>query len=554
MRQLIALVCAISMCTTIIANDTCTSKESQSVRGCSRPNSCGKDEHKKDKCNRKLINKVPYNIKSSGVYTLCRDLVFHPTVDGTNAITIDQGVTDVNIEFAGYTLSMDADSTTADNFGILINAQCENILIHGGTIHGFSASQIRGYDRLNTIEVRNMILKGIPEANGGQRMVNESFTSGVNFGPVVEFQRFEPDPTIVSNNIILKNLIINDIFLANLDIADQSAWGVALFACHDVEVDHVYVSNITNNSLTEFNNGGTLAFGFNLCTNCVSRFCTGNDITSFAPDFEGSVVGDAAGMNYIVCDRTENYDCSYNNCVGTRRSQGLVWVGSNDFVAERCVAAGSFVVDPTAPGVMSRFAFEVVGDFGPFAVCQRGVLRDCQVLNMPTAFIVEGSTDIIFEDCNAIAGNIVEVSTLLTEGFEANGADGVTFKNCIATGFAVPNPTTEGGFRIVAATNINIIGCKSTKNSIGILVEDGCTNVVADSNEVAFNTEFGIQDLTPVQTPNLYTRNVAFANPTNYSVNTANLNFAVVQTDQSMDFPLYTAPNASPLSNFDLQP
>lgn len=529
-------------------------RPSGSEKGCNKSSfCCDKNKHKKDKCERKFITKVPYTVKSSGVYTLCHDLVLHPTVDGTNAITINQGVTDVDIDFAGYTLSMAADSTTADNFGILINSACENIVIHDGTIHGFSASQIRGYQNLDTIEVRNMILKGIPQANGGQRMVNESFTSGLNFGPAVEQVIFEPDPTIVSNNITLKNLTINDIYLANLAIADQAAWGVALFSCNNVHMDTVNVSEITNNGLVQQGNGLTYGFGLNLCTNCVSRFCTGNDITSLSPNLpNGKVTGDAQAMVYLVCDRIENYDCSFSNCVGTRRGEGLVWLGSTNFIAERCVSDSNIAVDPLAPGVQSRYGFEVFGDDGPFPPCQRGVLKDCQGLNMPIAFVITGS-DVICEDCDAIAGNIPTGAPTAIAGFLSDGSDGVTFKNCIATDFFLAQ-VNASGFRTSGSVNVNIIGCKSTKNSVGIRVDNGSENVIADANELAYNGIFGLVDFTPGQTPNLYTRNVAFANGTNYNVNTANPNFAVVQANQGAGFPLYTAANASPLSNFDLQP
>lgn len=503
-----------------------------------------------------FITSVPFEISTSGYYRLACDLVFNPTVDGTNAITIDPNVRNVNLDFANHTLKMVASSTTADNNGILINSGCRNIVIHDGTVQGFSASQIRGYASLNTIEVQNMILEGIP-GDSGHRMVNETFASGVNFGAVVETLSFVPTQTEISNNIKLTNLIIRGIQLENLSIADQSAWGVALFYCNNIEMDNVHVRGIRNNGLIDGEDKGnvnTSAFGLNFCTNSVSRFCTGNDVLALSPDFGGLVDGDAIGTVYVVCDRTENYDCSYSNNVGTRRCGGIIWVSSNDFLAERCFSDSNRVIDPLAVGVQSHYGFEAVAiATSP----QRGIIKDCHVVNQPTAFIANGATDIIFVDCTAIAGNLVPSPAFLVEGFQSSGSDGVTFKNCIATGFIVqnPNPFHEAGFRIRSgSTNINVIGCKSSKNSIGIFVEDGSTNVVVDSNEVAFNTQFGILDTTPVQTPNLYIRNVAFANPVNYSVNTSNANFAIVQASQSAGFPLYTSPHASPLSNFDLQP
>lgn len=562
--NLFSLLAMLTMCFGVSAPLAAAKKSQKHHKHSSKSSS---HHSKKKKCCHKtqcvnFITSVPYEISAPGYYRLVCDLVFSPTDDGTNAITVDEDLTDVTIDFAQFALSMDPAATTADNNGILISEGCQNIVIHDGTIEGFSASQIRGYDSLDTIEVKNMILKGIPASIGGSRMVDETVAAGVNFGPIAEDPTAAaPTPgTPISNNIKLTNLEINDFLLDNTDIADQALWGVALFYCNDIEITGVNVSQLTNNGSVVNLNGNTLGFGINFCTNAICRFCTGNDITSKSPNnpVAGGVVGDAGGAFYIACQRVQNYDCSYSNNVGTRRGGGLVWVGTSDYVAQRCVADSNIVVDQTATGVMSHFGFEAVGGFGPFDFCRRGVIKDCHVLNMPTAFIANGAIDAVFEDCTALAGNLVANSTILTEGFEAAAADGVTFKNCIASGFTVPNPTNRGGIRIVSAcNNINILGCKSTKGAVGIFVAAGCTNVVADSNEVAFNTEFGIQDTTPTQTHNLYIRNVAFANPTNYAVNTANANFAVVQSSQAANFPPYTQtiPNMpSPLSNFDIRP
>lgn len=548
----ITLLAGISMAS---AETQLLAQDMNLARAHNKPTACCPDttHTPKPTCKRNKITELPYTIKHPGVYTFCKDLVFRPTADAAHAITIKEGVHDVDIDFAGYSLRMHAKSTTADNHGIFINATCENIVIHGGTIQGFSASQIRGLDRLNTIEVSDMVLKGIGQDQGGQRMVNEAFTSGVNFGPTLEGVSFEPDPSVVSNNITLQNLTINNIYMANLEIADQAAWGVALFSCNNVHMDHVNVSGITNNGLVQKGNGLTYGFGLNLCTNCISQFCTGNDITSFSPNLNnGNVTGDAQAMVYLVCDRIENYDCSFSNCVGTRRGEGLVWIGSTNFIAERCVSDSNIAANPLAKGVQSTYGFEAIGDFGPFPPTQRGVLRNCEGINMPIAFVIDGCIDVIVEDCNAIAGNIPTAPSFIA-GFYAGGSDGIAFKNCVATDFAFPD-SDASGFMVEGSINVNILGCKSTKNFVGITVYPGSEDIIADANELAFNALFGLLDYTPVQTPNLYTRNVAFANATNYSVNTANPNFAVVQANQGAGFPLYTAANASPLSNFDLQP
>ncbi|MCE5294506.1 MAG: right-handed parallel beta-helix repeat-containing protein, partial [Chlamydiales bacterium] len=206
-------------------------------------------------------------------------------------------------------------------------------------------------------------------------------------------------------------------------------------------------------------------------------------------------------------------------------------------------------------GIQSHWGFESVGlVFLGIPRPQRGVVKDCHVLNMPTAFVANASDNIIFENCTATAGNLPGVAGINSVGFQCTGtSNGITFKNCISTGFTSPTSASGNGFRASSGSNINILDCVATKNAQGISVASGVTLLVADSNEVAFNTN-GVLDTTAAQTPNLYTRNVAFANTTNYSVNTANPNFVVVQASQAAGYPLYTAANASPLSNFSLQP
>ncbi len=497
------------------------------------------------------ILELPYEISAPGYYKLACDLVFDPSDDGENAITVTEGVNDVTIDFAFHTVSMAEESTANDNNGILLSSGCQNVRIMDGTITGFSASQIRGYDSLNTVDVRNMFLIGTTS-----RMINETISSGINLGAVLEDpQAFEPQQEAISNNIVLKDVTIRSINLENQDIADQYAWGVALFYCNNIELENVLVSDITHTGLVDYNAAGyVVGFGMNFCSNSISRFCTGRDLSNLSPDFEDEVVGDAVGGIYTFCNHVANYDCTYSRNLGTRRGGGLVWfAGTTDFIAERCVADSNHIVDETAPAAQSHYGFETVGII---ARNQRGAIIDCHVFNQPTAFAALLSDDIIYENCTAIAGNIQASPTILPAGFRAySTANGVTYKNCVATGFLLPTPSTESGFRFTSgAQNINILNCKSTKNGNGIYVANGVTRVVADSNELEYNTVSGLQDATPSQTHNLYVRNVAFANGTNYIVNTANPNFKVVQANQAAGYPLYTAATASPLSNFDLQP
>jgi parallel beta-helix repeat protein len=514
--------------------------------------------HSKETCDVHLITqeKLPYTICKSGIYKLCSDLKFKTRQNGTAAITVKEGVTDVVIDFAEYALRMSSRSTTSDNFGILLKSNAKNVVIENGTIEGFSASQIRGYTNLDTIVVRNMILQGISQEKGGQRLVNEVISSGINIGPVVEIQDFVPHPELASNNVTISNVNISNFYLNNFTIPDQTVWGVTFFYVNNAQLEKVVVTDLTNNGLLQAPGGNaTLAFGFYLSTNLTNRFCVGSDLTSLAPNFQGDVTGDAAGVNYLVCDGVEITDSVFKNNLGTRRGEGVVWIGTSNFVAQGCVSDNNRVVDPAAVGVQSNYGFESVGaPFGPFPPCKRGVIKNCQVLNQPVGFGTLGTEDVIHEDCEAIAGNLPQISTALVVGFQSSTSNGVTYKNCKATGFFVPVPSTLGGFRINASGNVNILNCKATKNSNGIRITASSSRVVADSNELAFNTTTGILDTVVGQTNNLYIRNVAYSNPVNYQVATSNPSFKVVQANQAAAFPLYTAVNASPLSNFDIQP
>lgn len=499
------------------------------------------------------IDELSYKVRRSGIYKFRKNLTFKPRTNGSSAIEIESGVENVILDLRGHTLSMDSCNNTADNFGILINANCRNILIRNGTIQGFSASQIRGYTNLNQIKVQNVILNGITDSAGGQRLFNETTSSGVNFGPVLEIQDFQPDPFSINNEIVLENVQVNDSYLADMNLPDLSLWGICLYNCNNVVLNDVNVNRITNDGLMQQANVETVGFGLYQCTNVISRNCITNDVTSFTPNYQGLVTGDAVGFIYLNCNRTENYNCTFNNCVGTRRGGGLTWLGSSNFLAENCSADNNYVLDSAAPGVQSHYGFEVIGDFGPFSIPQNGVIKNCEVLNMPTAFISNSGENIVFENCTAIAGNLVDSPNIETAGFECAFSDGVAFLNCTAIGFETSGPTINGGFLVGISINVTIKECFASKNSIGISVVFGVSNLEADSNELTQNSIFGIYDDTPVQTPNLYIRNVAYANGTNYSVNTSNPNFAVVQTNQGSGFPLYNDPNASPLSNYDLQ-
>ena len=193
-------------------------------------------------------------------------------------------------------------------------------------------------------------------------MINETVASGVNLGAIVENPNsFTPSQDSISSNITLTDLVINGIFLNNLEIANQYAWGVGLFYCNDVNVYNVLVTQLTHSGLVINAPVTCVGIGMNFCTNVICRSCTSNNLYANSSDYEGSAVGDALGALYLLCNRTENYDCSYNKNIGTRRGGGLVWVGSNNFVAMRCVADSNNVIDQTNPTIQSHYGFEAVG-------------------------------------------------------------------------------------------------------------------------------------------------------------------------------------------------
>ena len=68
---------------------------------------------------------------------MCGDLYWKPTGPNQSAITVNPNVRDVIIDFGGYTLRQ-TDESQADNVGVLVNQNVENIQIRNGTITNFS--------------------------------------------------------------------------------------------------------------------------------------------------------------------------------------------------------------------------------------------------------------------------------------------------------------------------------------------------------------------------------------------------------------------------------
>ena len=453
-----------------------------------------------------------YLISKPGKYKLTCNINWQPTSNNSAAIVVASGITNVEIEFQDFALTQSTNSTMADNFGILIESGASNIEIANGSIEGFSASSIKILPNVNTVYIRGMLLVGATSA----RLVQETAVAGIFAAGTAALPR-------------IQNLFFHNVFVRNITVPATAAFiRCSAIICEytdNIETIKCRGSYLLNQSSGEptdptVDDSNTVIFAYNYCSNTVDRDCTASNNTANSPlDSPGNLHGDCLAMQFVNTLSPKSFNFIAIRNIGTRRTGGIVWLGGTfDFVAENCLADSNTVLNQTDPSVASHNAFECVGGFAAgFPLPQRGVVRDCVATNQPDCFICFGN-NVVFDNCKAIAGNTLSTPTVGTFGFQVTGVlgggNGVTFKNVLAEGFV--NDSQAGIYVSGGASNINVIQSKSVKNSVGIRVDSGCTNVWVDDNEVAFNTVFGIED-TAVTTVNLYTRNRAWKNGTNYS-------------------------------------
>ncbi len=455
-----------------------------------------------------------FTITEPGNYCIAEDITFDPAGNGVVAITIAPNVNNVNIYFNGHVLAQDPASTTLNNFGITIDGPSQNISISGGTIQGFSGTQILA-QTINTFNLSDMLLQGIPQSGGGARIdaAHES-AIGINLQSSV--------------NVVLSNVEINTIFLNIQNIPGLFAFGIQMENCRDIFLHQTSTNNIENFGLvtntTDSNCAGTIFFG---CTNIVVEDCQSHDNHAFTTPFNGLVTGDAFGFSFqYASENVQCIGCSAYNNGGTRRCDGFVVErGTSSCVLEGCQAQGNVVVDPTAAGVASHYGFEVV-TVGGWPTTENVVIKDCHVNGQPNCFAVVGAKNVLIQNCTATAEDIFTF-TSQQFGFALFQGNGCTIEDCIAVGFEAHNG--DCGFLLDAfngtpSFNNNIRRCKAMNNNIGIKLSlVGFT--VVQANEAAFNTANGFFDNSDgLNKTQAYFQNIAYGNgPDSFAANYSGL-------------------------------
>ncbi len=469
-----------------------------------------------------------YVIDAPGNYCIDGDLTFSPAGNGIAAITIAPNVQNVNIYFNGHVLAQDPASTTLNNYGILVSESCQNISISGGTVQGFSASQIKGKYNLNSLNVSDMLLIGIPQSAGGSRIdgVTETSANGLFINGLSNLT--------TSSNIVVSNVEVRTIFLDIPSISNLSTYGIQMVNCNDVVLYQTITDQIEYFGPVTTGVNTCCGVFIDACSNIVCEDCKSHDNHAFTPSFNGSVTGDAFGFDFVSCDQAQCIGCSAYSNGGTRRCDGFVLVGGcNNFVFEDCQAQNNLVVDPGAPGVSSHNGFEVVGTVLGLAPCSNIIMKDCHVNGQPDCFFIIGSNNVLIQNCTATFGKTASYGPFDVGGFFLAGTTNSTIEDCIAVGFQATNAQGTGflveNFFGLIASNNNIRRCKSVNNNYGMFIGaqpfgSGARNTIIEANEVSFNTAGGVADFS-FNLTNVYIQNLAYENgtPASFAANYSGL-------------------------------
>jgi hypothetical protein len=176
-----------------------------------------KEEIKMTKCNAKhicLCGHTRVTITKPGNYKLCKHSEFDPATNGESAITIAASC--VNLDFCGFKLSQKSTSTKADNVGVKVNDNLENIRIFGGTIKGFSATSIKAGSGISNLTIENMDLQGL---SSGARLVAGLVASGISV------QASAQSPT---TKVVVRNVLVHDFLTNSTTVAEQQVRALAL--------------------------------------------------------------------------------------------------------------------------------------------------------------------------------------------------------------------------------------------------------------------------------------------------------------------------------------
>lgn len=512
-------------------------REEEKLKSCIEKktcNDCDNFEFRKQKCieiRASDIGKRGYVITQPGTYCLESNITFTPASNGIAAITIAANLQNVNIKFDDHVLLMDPASTAADNIGVLIQPGCQTISISDGTIQGFSAFQIKALNNLNGLSIANMTLIGIPQSAGGSRLLQPdplpNYPTGIvnSFAYTSGLAIIGTSTLLPNNNITIENVIVRNFFLNIPSIPDLTLWAVIIANSNGVEISDLTAAQNLSTTPLILSPHAVAGLYVVQCSNVTMRKANIRENHAYTPDFNGKVTGDGWGVAFLQCEAVDIYDSVSENNGGTRRCSGIVMSSCNDLVIERCSAENNSVPNPGAPGVASNYGFELVAGTSGTPLARNVIIRDCHVNNQSTCFVANGYSNVLYEDCMATAGHLVNTTPASGAfGFAATRGSNIDFHNCIATGFQDTTGTAGTGFYLAASapvtlSNTNVRNCKSINNDIGILIDSPMNSAVIDSNETAFNVVAGIKDsngISPSVSSNLILRNLSYRNGTNY--------------------------------------
>jgi hypothetical protein len=499
-------------------------------------------------------------ITRSGNYKLCKNSEFDPIGNNDSAIII--AVSDVNIDFCGFKLSQNPTSTTADNVGIKVNDNLQNIHIFGGTIQGFSSTSIKAGSGITNLTIDHMNLQGLAT---GARLMSGLVTSGISVQASAEYP---------STKVVIRNVLVHDFLVNSTTVQDQQVRAIALQNVKDVDITDVRAYNLKSTALV---NAGafppiTGVYGLSVLNsqNVNLTRCNVEDSSCTPPNQGGNVVGDIYGFivegfvlgGDLPVKNLKMIDCHVSDLSGTRRALGVVYAQQVSQVhVEKFTVQNVALLDETAPA-QSRYAVELIG-VGGLGTPEKFTFTDCHFQDVPNGFGINGANDVLIQKSTIIGRN--EEDSSFTNGirlqqsfFGALGSN-IVVEDGVISRFKGSNP---GNTLPSNGVGINVVSEATIRSN------DQGHNVV-DQNEIAFNDIIGLVNTAsgatePPLTKDLITRNIAYNNGilttpqypggSQYAINTGNnTNQVLFQTNQASAFPSYSG-NASPLSNFDLQP
>lgn len=360
-------------------------------------------KHKKSECGtcgcargitRRDIRRGGFVIDRPGTYRLEENIDFSPRETGAVAIVIDSD--DVILDLCNHSLRLD--TSLADTTGILINGR-RNVVVENGTVSDFTAFGIRANPGVSTLTLRNLdVLR-----NGLNDPATLPITAGI---------------AIVSGTVDGQ---IHDVLIIDVNSSENVLAGLILSGVDNVDVIHSRFNRNTT-AVTGFgtNSWGVLATALYNdpispsvfpCSNLrfIESEMNNNVSTGGAIGIETLSIpafGLPVNQNVSLVRVTANGNIGGGAETIVNEGEGIVIVGTNNFVVRECIANGNRTLAEAPSGTPGFFAS--IGFGVPFG-SSNGLFVDC---------VAEG---------NSGAGDI-------SAGFRVFRSANITINNCEANG------------------------------------------------------------------------------------------------------------------------